>query len=100
MSWLSKTWRAVRHSRVGRWIGEALLAKATGAVVDRATRDGQRFSQRCTCSLDTDTRDARHAPGCPQRTPPCSFCGAPMVPSDLAVTGWVCVKPHGPERAA
>jgi hypothetical protein len=75
MSWLSKTWRVVRHSRVGRWIGEALLAKAAEAVAEKVTGDD-------------DTR------------PPCSACGAPMVPSDLAVTGWVCVKPHGPERAA
>jgi hypothetical protein len=60
--------------RALRWLGDAALAKVTGAVVDRATRDD-------------DTR------------PRCSFCGAPMVPSDLAVTGWVCVKPHGPEAA-
>jgi hypothetical protein len=76
MSWLSKTWRVVRHSKVGRWIGEALLAKAAEAVAEKVTGD------------DDDTR------------PRCSFCGAPMVPSDLAVTGWVCTRPHAPPPAA
>jgi hypothetical protein len=59
--------------RALRWLGDAALAKVTGAVVDRATREDE----------------ARDDP-----RPRCSFCGAPMVPSDLAVTGWVCVKPH------